>query len=210
MKILIVALFIAVIVVLGFFVFRFGNIGESKAEETWNVPTSGAISGTWGTTVEVEFKDGTVDTLNDAFAFSIAFKNKEVAYFRYILYSKVSSETYTTVDLDLISFYVLASVTDQSLSGLGTEIGDDTVTVTVDSDWTEVYRIVVDAEELSSLELEQTYNLSLVPTGSIQYRGSSSSDWKDVPPPSSYWINFKATDNVDGKYIEIGFEGEGT
>jgi len=210
MKIMVAVLFVATMLILGFFIFQYSSTGNSKFEEPWNpVTPDGSVSGIWGTTIEVEFDDGTIETLHDAFTLDISFNGKKVSAFKYILFSKVASETYTNVALDLTSFYISSDVTSQSLNSLGSDYGEDIITIPVNDDWTEVYRIIVDEDELGSLDAEASYNLTFIPSGIIQYCGSGSTVWNDVPPPDPYWIEFRVTDYVDGKHIEIGFSGEG-
>lgn len=190
---------------------------RAKSEEDWFSTTSqGSVNGTWGTSVEVEYADGHTDVLNVAsplFEIEIKFKDKKVSNFKYILSTKGASDEYDSIEIDMSEFEVITYVGDQDEEKQweGEATYGDTITLDMDGEWAEAYRIQVDADELEMLEVGDAYNLSFTPSGAINYRGSATGDWINVPLPDWFYIQFNVKEestngngNGDGdKWIEV-------
>jgi len=217
MKILPVIGVIVTIIVLFIAFFGFTRGDDSKVEEPWN-PSSpdNYVDGTWGTSLEVEYIDGVTETLNDAPLVDITFRSSKVKEFRYILYSKISSETYNAIEIDMSNFDVLTLIKSQGDTKFGVKTETEILNIDADGTWYEVYRVVVSATELESLEAGYSYNLSFTPSGSIGYRGSSTGTWTDVTLPDWFYLTFSVNaedpddpDDPDGdKWIEIELSSE--
>ena len=115
--------------------------------------------------------------------------DKKVSNFKYILSSKGTSDQFNAIDVDMSDFQVLIKVSGESKEWGRNETAGTAITVDMDGLWHEIYRIQVDSSELSALDIG-FYNMSFIPFGSMEWRGSLSDDWTFIKLPSTFYLNF--------------------
>ncbi len=174
--------------------------GDGIFEEEWGTGygDSGLVNGSWGTKVQVNYEDGSTEVLGSITPiFGVSYQDKKVDNFQYILSSKITSDTYNSVELDLSGFSVIVSI-----PGYESEDWYEWTLITegnigTDEDWYQVYTVQVFASELDRLDVDRSYNLTFTPSGSVGYRTSSTGDWISSPLPSYFYVNF----NVKSDYV---------
>ena len=182
-----VAIIIAILLISLFWFISISDRG--KYEENWGISDgSGWVTGTWGTELIVEYEDGSTENLNDPLPFEISFGNKKVSSFKYVLSLKGTSAEYDAIEVDMSSFEVLTDIKDQE-GQWGTVSDNDIISLDMDGEWKEIYSVQVDANELEVLDVDRTYNLSFIPSGSITFCGSGS--WTQLSLPNWFYLNFK-------------------
>ena len=200
MRSIIITGIIILIVISLILVFGFSTIGSrNRTEENWDISDSyGSVNGTWGTEIIVEYEDGTIENLNEPLPIlGITFKDKKVNNFQYILSSRGTSDEYNVIEIDMSDFAVLTTVEDQDGEWGDVEVSSDIITLDMDGTWYNLYSVQVDANELQVLQVDNTYNLSFTPSGSITYRGTVSVSWTYVPLPNWFYLNFLVNGDID-------------
>ena len=162
--------------------------------------------GAWGTEVEIEYEDGTTETLNNIVApLKITYGDKDVSKFIYKLSAKGDSDELAKCSLDLIGFWVDGIVTSDGITEWNAPVEYGIVgDLELDGAWYEVYRLEIEADALESNLGDGEYKLEFAPAGSIRYRGDASSNWIELTNiPSDCWLTF----DKEGYWIEITLEG---
>lgn len=213
-------LFIALAVVLSTFI-----IVDTGAVDhvvfPWYTNTGGdeSFDGSWGTSIIVDYVDGTSETLSVkplwGNPLDVSFQDRKVSSFTYVLSAKIISELYDSVELDL-SLFTVDSVVQDVGTGFGVENKLNTIVVDADAKWNEVYTLTVRSSDLIDLPLDYQYNMSFTPSGSVQYRVDGS-NWVDLPLPGWYYLVFSVNSDIDdvidddvsdsSKWIQIDISG---
>lgn len=210
-KVVIVIIIVTITVLYGLSIL----LDEHIFPEPWNVPD---VDGNWGTTIIVEYKDGTFEYLTESpslLPLEVQFGGKAVDCFKYILSFKgTSSISYDMIEIDISNFDVLTTVDGQGQWG-EKSFSSDVMSLAMDGNWWEIYSVSVDANELEVLETGRTYNFSFTPSGVITYRGTLTDPWGSAPLPSWFYLNFKVRsgtpddpDDPTEKWIDVELYSE--
>lgn len=189
-----ILIFIAGIV---FYQFAVNSSGK-KQGDGWSEGSTGiegdnkTTSGKWGVELIAGYVDGSTDHLTD-FSLEIKFREKEVSYFKYVLYTSAGGQGYNNVSLDLTGFDITAVLYDSggNIKWSSDPFFGETVIAPLNGEWTSLYEISVSASGFNLLD--GTYTLEFVPEGIISIRG--------IPDGNDYNANLP-----DGESLEFTVE----
>lgn len=207
MKGAVVLIMVLAVAFIGLAFYVVTDAGESKhVEDAWDDNDDTSSSSDWGTEVEIEYEDGTNETLNSILdPLKITYGGKDVSKFTYKLSAQGSSDALTTCSLDLTSFWVEGIATSDGVTEWSSAVEYGTIgDLNLDNTWYVIYSLEVVADDLEDSLADGSYKLEFNPSGSIRYRADSSSDWVDIENiPSDCWLSF----DKEGFWIEIILEG---
>lgn len=201
---------IVVFAIMGIVIYQFITTNTDKKEnDGWTEYNTGvnenkSATGTWGIQLIACYSDGSEDQLTD-FSLEIKFREKEVSYFKYNLFVSVTGEGYNNYSVDLSGFNVVAALydIDENLKWTSEVIPGKAHTVSLNGSWTNIYGIIVNANNFSLSDGE--YSLVFIPEGSIDVRGIPNGNSYGGELPKEESIEF--TVNTE-KWIDVIFKSE--
>jgi len=199
---------IVIIAIMGIVFYQFATKdSDKKQNDGWTEYNTGvnenkSATGKWGVQLIAGYTDGSEDQLTD-FGLEIKFREKEVSYFKYVLYSSVTGQGYNNYSVDLTSFDVVAVLYDSGENlKWSSEVKDgEIINVPMSGEWTEIYEIKVNASDFDLTD--GSYSLEFIPEGNIYVRGIPNGNTLESGLPGEYSLEF----TVDSeKWIEVVFE----
>lgn len=193
---------VAVVVIVSLTVYY--NIG-GKLPTPWN--ENETVSGAWNEDVILTYSDGTNDSLNSLLAsrdrpFSVQYLGMDVVSITYIISASSTGTEFTTCNVDISSFSIHKTVSDNVYAETETYSGAKYLTVNGGQET--LCSTTISIDDVLYGHPSGEYTVSFTPTGSIIYRGENGydSDWYTATLPSGCSI---VVDNLAGSItLNIG------
>lgn len=187
---------VCILLVAGFYVYISYASGDPFWEEPWVKIGLGdgdtpPVDGSWGTEIKIYYLDGDVENLKIWHNTMSLFRdNKEIDYFKFIVYGKGVGTGYTQCSIDMTSFFVKPIVQKEVSEIWESSVKTGSInTINLDNQWHEIFSVQLSTSEFFDFD-NGSYILSFNTSGSITMKGLPDGDWFTVGIPTGKNVGF--------------------